>query len=327
MNPEVKPGSNTVDLSTVTDRRLADNVLLGKDGYIFLRNDRNKTIPQITGKFTLTGRLLRAWGTLFDLRKSWFEQRGIDYFYISAPCKECVYRDYLPEEIQVSEDRPLMKLKKHLERLGADDIIYPLDELISSNNSRPTYPRGDSHWNWYGAFVGYHALMGKVNARRAESGKAQLPVLSEEDVEFSDVSMDSDLSIKIGLTDIVTNGTVRAPKARCVKSNNISNIGNYKIFENENKNLPRAVLFRDSFSNYTVNFLAESFSRLVVVWQPNIDYSIVKSENPDIVISQQAERFMVVVPDELGGSTNRGYVSGKVESGLATRDQAKIVDL
>ncbi len=314
-----------VDLSKIADRRLAENVLIGKDGFIFLRNDRNKTIPQITGKFTLTGRLLRAWSRLFELRKAWFEVRGIDYFYIAAPCKECVYSDHLPSEITVSEDRPLKKLIRHLEGLGINDIIYPLEELRRAAAIRKTYPLGDSHWNWYGAFIAYRKLMDSINAHRLKLGKSVLSVLEEADVEFSEKRMDSDLSMKIGLSDMVTVGLIKKPNAKCVQWNNISNIGNYKVFEGVDKSLPKAVMFRDSFSNYTINYLAESFSRLVVVWQPNIDYSIVDSEKPDIVISQQAERFMVVVPDELGGSSNRGYVSGKVDSGIATVEQAKIV--
>lgn len=310
-----------IDLSKIEDRRLAENVLIGRDGYIFLRNDRNNTIAQITGKKVLTGRLLRAWQTLFELRNAWFAQRGISYYYLAAPCKECVYSDYLPDEIRVSENRPLMQLIRHLEKNNGSKIVYPLNLLRPENNTQATYPKGDSHWNWYGAYVAYLELMRHIN----ESQPNPLRVLTANEIEFTDEPMASDLSAKIGLTDIVTRGKVKKPKAHLILRNNVSNIGNYRVFENENKKYPRAIMFRDSFSNYTMHYMAESFSRFVVVWQPNIDYSIVRHEMPDFVISQQAERFMVVVPDDLGGSTNRGHVAGKVKDGIVSEDQARIV--
>jgi alginate O-acetyltransferase complex protein AlgJ len=319
-----------IELAKIMDERLANNVLIGKNGYIFLRNDRNDTMAQITGRKVLTGRSLRAWGILLDLRRAWFEQQGIAYFYMAAPCKECVYQDYLPDGIKVSDDRPVTQLMRHLEKSGANKIIYPLNELMPADNRRPTYPTGDSHWNWYGAYLAYIKLMEQINQGRQHKtgflGKDNLlRVLNEDEIEFRDERMDSDLSSKLGLTDIVTKGIVKNPSARVILRNNVSNIGNYRVFENKDKRLPKAVIFRDSFSNYMMNYLAESFSRLVVVWQPNIDYSIVKAEKPDIVISQQAERFMVVVPDELGGSTNRGYVAGKIKDGIVTEENAKVI--
>ncbi|WP_166676904.1 alginate O-acetyltransferase AlgX-related protein [Paraburkholderia caballeronis] len=304
-----------------------NNVLYGKDGYIFLQNDKNQTQEQISGRLKLSGRDLRAWSTLFDLRKSWFKDRSIGYHYMAAPCKECVYEDSLPEGLSVSAERPIRQLIDFLGKHDIFDIVYPLDALKDAARVKATYSKGDTHWNYYGGFVAYVELMRSINRSRASSGLDELKILGEAEIDFYDEVVESDLSIKIGFTDLVTQGKIRNPGARLVEKNEVPNIGGYRVFENKNSALPRAVLFRDSFSNYTVRYLAESFSRLVVVWQPNIDYSIIKKENPDIVISQQAERFMVVVPDELGGATNRGYVGGKVDKGLITAEQARVVKL
>ncbi|TDV25337.1 acetyltransferase AlgX (SGNH hydrolase-like protein) [Paraburkholderia caballeronis] len=308
----------------ISDPRLAKSVLVGRDGYIFLRNDRNRTQDQISGRFRLSGRDLRAWAIVLDLRRSWFSDHGIAYYYMAAPCKECVYEDYLPEGLSVSRERPMMQVMNLLDKVGGMKIIYPLPALQAAIGARATYPKGDSHWNYYGSYLAYLELMARINADRAAVGATPLKVLQESEIEFWDEVVESDLSSKIGLSDVVTQGKVEKPVARRIQKNSIPNTGNYQVYENADASLPKAVLFRDSFSNYLMGYLAQSFSRLVVVWQPNIDYSIVKLEKPDIVISQQAERFMVAVPDEAGGSTNRGYVAGKIANGQATEEQGHV---
>ena len=86
------------------------------------------------------------------------------------------------------------------------------------------------------------------------------------------------------------------------------------IFENTNHSLPKAVIFGDSFSSQLIKFLAESFSRMVVVWQPNLDYSIILNEKPDIVISEQVERFLIKIPDDIHGASNQDRVELKYKS-------------
>ncbi len=62
-------------------------------------------------------------------------------------------------------------------------------------------------------------------------------------------------------------------------------------------------------------FLAESFSRLIVVHQPNIDFTLVDTIKPDLVISLQIERFLLKIPNDVLGMTNQQYVRKKRNKG------------
>lgn len=57
-------------------------------------------------------------------------------------------------------------------------------------------------------------------------------------------------------------------------------------------NLPRAVMFRDSFASSMIPFLSEHFRRIVYEWQgPNqFNYALVEREKPDVVIQEMVER-------------------------------------
>lgn len=58
------------------------------------------------------------------------------------------------------------------------------------------------------------------------------------------------------------------------------------IFEHPNKQLPKAVMFRDSYTNTMMPYLNEHFSRIAYYWSFPIRDDLVLKEKPDIVIHQ-----------------------------------------
>ena len=65
----------------------------------------------------------------------------------------------------------------------------------------------------------------------------------------------------------------------------------------------RAVVFRDSFFNAVVPFIAEDFNRIDYVWKP-YDHTIMKElieqQKPQIVIEEMVERFLIIVRESNG---------------------------
>ena len=56
--------------------------------------------------------------------------------------------------------------------------------------------------------------------------------------------------------------------------------------------LPRAVIFRDSFTSPLVPFLSEHFSRIVYLWQNDFVVEEVAEERPDVVIYEIVGRHL-----------------------------------
>ena len=71
-----------------------------------------------------------------------------------------------------------------------------------------------------------------------------------------------------------------------------------------------AVIFRDSFTQGMIPFLAPAFSRCVFVWNPFVDYDLVSQENPVLVLNVMAERFLPVVPDDVKEGLNNSAAAG-----------------
>jgi len=224
---------------------------------------------------------------------------GAKYFMSIVPNKECVLQQYLPFAIEDTSTRPVHSVLNSA--TGRVDCRYFLDELTNATKSGDTYSKGDTHWNHYGALAGFNALMSEI-------GTASLdPSLFNVETKETE----GDLSSKIGERNFSQVASLRKPKFRKVDSNGVTNVGGRVVFENEDLTLPTLVLFRDSFASNQMQTFASSFSRVVALWQPNIDYSIVEQERPDFVISQQVERFLVACPDDKGGRSAAEYEAMK----------------
>ena len=275
----------------------------GKDGWVYLGNDTNDILGQLTGRVQLTPFQIDAWCNLLESRRKKFNSLGIRYLHTIAPNKECIYAEYLPEGIELSEDRPVRQLLAGLkERHLLDTLCYPYDVIQSGKNLRPTHPCGDSHWNWYGSFLAYQEMMQRIGI---------LPV-SSDDVIFTNEEKMSDLAAKLGRADIVTIAKIKNNKTKCTYRNGVKAVGNLLVYENEDKSLPVAVVFRDSFTAQLADYLGQHFSKMVLVWQQNMDWSIIERENPAYVLSIQAERFIIRVPDDIRGRTNAQNVERKL---------------
>lgn len=138
----------------------SDKVLKGKEGFLFLCNDSNDVIGQITGKRPLTSEGLAAWKNALEQRQEHARKHGYIYRFVIAPNKHCVYSQYLPEGIQLSDNRPAVPLVNAI----GDPVIYPL-ELFKSIGERLCYYKTDTHWNGYGALTFMNSLAAEIGSR------------------------------------------------------------------------------------------------------------------------------------------------------------------
>lgn len=282
-------------------KTLNEHVSAGESGWLFLKKGTNDVGSQLKGEYPLPENFKSQWRTLFEYRKQRFEHYGAKYAYLVVPNKECVYADLLPSDMSFTDQRPVFSVLEQAE--GLVSTIYPLEELLEQRRSVDVFPQYDSHWNHYGFIVAYRRLMDLWG----------LQGLSDSDLIVSNGQM-NDLGSKLGIEapDVPYFGKPRAPRHRVVVDNKIKPLGNLVITEIDDPTLPTCVVFRDSFFTIGISILAQSFRRLVVVWQPNIDYGIIDREKPDFVLSQQAERFLVACPDDLHGKTNEEYCAEKL---------------
>jgi hypothetical protein len=178
--------------------------------------------------------------------------------------------------------------------------------LLAAKAHERMYDLTDTHWNRRGAYVGYRAIMDAV-AARVPGVEAPWPAADFRPVQNH--THGQDLAGMLGLSDVLSEEELtlvplRPRRARVIEPANPSPNGDegYLVTEIAGSTLPKAVVFRDSFTSRLIPFLSEHFSRTVYLWQNDMDPAVVAKERPAVVIHEIVGRHLTsLVPYEYDG--------------------------
>jgi alginate O-acetyltransferase complex protein AlgJ len=275
-----------------TDR---GKVLVGRDDWLFLQEDSNDAIGQLTGRVTLSEGQKDAWMRLLDERARAIADTGTTWLTAVVPDKEVLYSEHLPSGIVRRSRRPVHDFLEVAKRAGAP-AIYLLDDLLAAKPEGDLYLRSDTHWNHRGAFVAYQAVCRELLRRGVD-----LERIDEESLEWWETKRHGDLGSKLYPDRVVTRDVrakVKRWPGRQIYDNEIHNHGRVLVYEQDRTDMPACLVFGDSFSLRFLDFLKASFRRVVFVHTSMLVEEIVSLENPEVVLALPIERFLIRVPDD-----------------------------
>lgn len=274
----------------------SERLIVGKQGWFFLGNQR--AIDQYRGIAHFTPDELARWKQVLVERRDWLAERGVEYLVVFVPNKHSVYPEYMPEHLpRVGEESQLSELVRYLGERSDLPVLDLRPALARAKLAQRIYHKTDTHWNDIGAYAGYEAILDRLAEK--------LPALEETPpvpVRFRRLTTPG-----MGLVELVGLGDVYAEErlvltpehpraaipaaqraayeARVLKQLPL-NLGT------GDPSLPRALMFRDSFANALVPYLAENFEDILYVWGRDVDPRIVEKRDPDAVIQEIGERFL-----------------------------------
>ncbi len=269
-------------------------VVRGRDGWLFYGDDGG--MEDYANERPLTKDEVGVWRAAVVRARDWLAARGIAYVFTIAPDKHVIYPDEVPRSIQ---------------RLGAasrtDQVFAALAGTgVSTVDVRPAllaarareriYFLTDTHWNDRGAFVAYQQIIAAVRRQVP----AVPPAWTRDDFAPTERTIEGqDLAGMIGLTRVLheTDLTLTPTRPRLAKviepkGADATAEEGYLVTEIPGSTLPRAVIFRDSFTSRLAPFLSEHFSRAVYLWQNDFDADVVSREHPDVVIQEIVGRHL-----------------------------------
>ncbi|WP_210489399.1 tetratricopeptide repeat protein [Microvirga antarctica] len=298
------------DLESTSRTDRSKKYLLGTDGWIFLDQDSNRVIDQITGRYALDAAGLDDWVTLIEGRDAYAASIGARHLMFVAPNKELVYSENLPSHIEIATDRPVQQIMTALDPERARQIIYPLDAIREGKGQGIVYPRTDTHWSGLGAYIGYQALCDGLSDCGIEPLR-----LDPSRLSFATVDFVGDLGVKLEpqVSAPTLSARIAAPSGRLAFDNRIPNRGRIRVFVNRDATLPRCVMFGDSFGGNLLPYLKESFSTLVYVYGKTFDRELIEAYRPDVVLAQFVERFLVEPPVDTASFTYVSVVRDKLK--------------
>jgi len=284
-------------------------VLAGKDSWLFLAIDHDDINVLEESRTALTQTQLERLVRVFTERQAWLAGQGIKYLIVVPPNKDSIYPEFLPDSY--SKAGGVSRLDQVMEYIAHHTTLDVLDlrpALLAAKKKTRIFCMTDSHWNADGAFAAYQAIISRLVGDFPQLKPMDASSFFQEEYPFPG----GDLSFILGLRDVLTeNVRVFIPKTPFAARGMSTGIDRPDDFflpveasVLEDKSLPKAVFFRDSYFVDILPFLGEHFSRMVSVWvkfdykdgRSIFDKELVSAEKPDVVVEEIAERFFLHVP-------------------------------
>ncbi|MGQ0828484.1 MAG: alginate O-acetyltransferase AlgX-related protein [Bacteroidota bacterium] len=268
-------------------------VTLGKDNWLF--NTKPPTIMDTCDP--LTEQQLKQIKMNLHITTKWFDQRNIKYYFTIIPYKSRVYPEMMPDQLRLRmRHANYIQLLNYLENDTTIRIIDCTQELIKGKKIRPVYYKTDTHWNEYGAFLGYRKII-----ERVRQDFPQIIPLEISDFKIDSSTMSSgDLQFMLGFTNVITTPAYSLKLKRPItpiisdtgKINNLT--GSYSRGSMpQSVNRLKLFMIRDSFTEHLKLYFTASFDKSIYYWNSTIPAIAAATEKPDIVIHEMLEQYIL----------------------------------
>lgn len=260
---------------TIAPKSGNNNVLVGKDGWLFYKKDNG--INNYANKNLLSETVLQNSLKYLTDVNNWCKKHNKEFYVFIAPDKSKIYGEYyrLIKKQHSDEYSVGHQMYDYIHKNSDVKIVYPYDDMLENKNKGYLYYKHDTHWTDLGAYLGYKALM-KVMKEKAMK------------VDFKPITHKGDL---YGMYPVATDDEIYLknnklpPRCREDKRDN--------SLVCHNKNGGKSVFVqRDSFMVSLYPFMADNFDNMYMFSkydfsQKDLDFI---EKNVDVVVIETIER-------------------------------------
>lgn len=285
------------------DTNLITMVQKGTNDWYFFTG--GKTLENFTGRHLLSTDDLNEWVETYQAKRRWLEEQGIRYLFIVPPNKTTVYGEFLGEPWVSQKGRTrLSQIKGALEKSDKSSFLDLTWTFVGKWHDEDLFFKSDTHWNYYGAYLGYLTIAEKIEALFPGSHLKRDFTFSKTVTRKCEKKKNNcgDLTNMIlDYDSFVESFRVVDDFPHCAVDQtynyNFSNLNTkrpefYLAKSCQSKEL-RALVFRDSFFTALEPYFSENFKEVIYLWksydQKNVE-ELLTVFKPDIVIEEKGER-------------------------------------
>ena len=287
--------ANFIDYD-IFNKEIRNNLAFkGKNNWFYYisSNDGNN-LNDFYKKNLLTELELESFKNSVKKTAKWCEDNNIKYLFAIGPNKHSVYpENYIDERPEgTTRADQLISVFNEL----SITCVYPRDYLIEQKekNNSPLYYETDTHWNNLGAYYAFTQIENEV--------KKLFP-----NIQFPKVDYDFEVSYSENAGDILPMLRIKKSKSTQIvakpKNSEFSDYFEYiknegtggVITKGKNENLPRAIVFRDSFFSALTPYFSTMFSSVEYNWRRmnEEDKKSILENKPDLIVFENVERYAV----------------------------------
>lgn len=257
----------------------ADGVIQGTDGWLYYKDSLNDYL----GEELLSERSLFNIAHTLSLMQEGLEKKGVQFLFTVAPNKNSLYDENMPyyDSLKASNEKNLFSLQKYLEK---EQVSYADLYEMFSGEEEVFYHKTDSHWNNKGASMAAETLLSAL--RKEHTSYADEPYTIKKDftgdldemlyplatIPDEEVYYDKQTTFAY-VGEVESNFDPKITTVNPVKSGSL-------------------VMFRDSFGNALLPFMADAYANAYFSRGVPYQMSEVDEKDADTVIVERAERFL-----------------------------------
>ena len=266
-------------------------MLKGKDDWLFLSLNNSEKNYLNLDKFSKED-LQKAVDYLVSIDK-YCKKHNKKFILVICPDKNKIYGEYYPDlylknisDTKSRANQLIAELKKN-----NVDVLYLYEVMQNNKNNKYNsllYYKNDTHWNHYGAYLGYIELLKKIGIKPVSVTFNEKEIHENGDLNrrYSFVKKEKEEYLY---------PKIQKPTAQCTKKSNpkhdLTSGHEDVICKADNKN-PKVVFYRDSFTGALLPYLQESFKTSKYYWTNQVRKSEI--EDSDIVVIERVERLITV---------------------------------
>ncbi len=291
-------------------KSIKDNpkVIIGKNDWIFLNSSpfntyakTDNSLGDFTGKTLLSDEEAAEYEKKIKAQKDYFDEKGIRFLIMIPPNKMSVYSEYAPKAYRkLRAERSRYEQTEEAIRKAGIPFINLKKLFEKDKGEYPLYYRTDTHWNDFGAYKAFQHLMNILMKKVPD-----IENVVAEPSPCGDNYRMSGAAEKCSDTHYKPVLTFKSAEEQCSSPE-----PGYMICTNDTAPYKEHVLIgRDSFTERLVPYFGKTFKKTTFIWSGKISdeqmFDIIKTEKPDIVLYNYAERNLSQtakdVPEETKG--------------------------
>ena len=265
-----------------------DAVIKGKNDWLFYNSkykEHNDSLANYQRVEYYNDEMLEKFKKSLNAKKEFLDNLGIEFYIYIASNKEEIYSEYMPDYyVRLKEKSKTDLLVNYLRENTDLNVIYPKDELIKNKDKYQLYYKYDTHWNQYGAYIGFREIMKEMGN---ETPKIDELSITENTRDKGDLSNMINISGEIEEDEPIVN------YRKDIRIELVEDKGKLmNRYKSTNTNGKKLVTYRDSFWINMAPFLAREFEESAFIWGAPFNYTQIKKEMPDVVILEVVERSL-----------------------------------
>ncbi len=263
---------------------------VGKDGWLYLKPAFCHITNDAKEGVLFTPAWVQQMFAEWENNQRQLQQDGISYYRIFWPEKHTIYAERMPEHMQAIIHDTVFRLDQVLDysrqKKSPIRLVDVEPMMMAAKKENQLFLRYDSHWNAFGAFVGYTALM---NQLAADYPQLKPHPFSDYEVTYKELTGgDMADGMYVEEKEMVPVFTLkRDPSHICELSYYEYPVSSF-VFENDKASSDLSiVIYRDSYTTEMIPFLKPHFKKIVFLWGQNLSYDYMRRLHPDIVLESR----------------------------------------